>query len=307
LFYLFSSPLGRALVIAISSRTAVSGIRGSDLAQIKIPIPPLPTQRKIATILSAYDDLIENNTRRIKFLEEIAQALYREWFVHFRFPGHEGVKMVETEMGLVPEGWEVGRLSSLVETQYGYTESAREEEVGPKFLRGMDINKNSYIQWDQVPYCPIKISEYTKYKLSKGDVVVIRMADPGKVGIVEKNVDAVFASYLIRLRITSKSILPYFLYYYLLSDHYQSYILGASTGTTRKSASAGVMTDTSIILPVMEIQILFEDYVSPMRTMITNLVDKNANLRQTRDLLLPRLISGELDVSEVEVGGTVHE
>ena len=67
----------------------------------------LPIQQKIASILSAYDDLIENNTRRIQILEEMAQRIYHEWFVHFRFPGHENVKMVESELGMIPEGWEV--------------------------------------------------------------------------------------------------------------------------------------------------------------------------------------------------------
>src|SRR5438067_5708967 len=104
---------------------------------LPVLFPPLLTQRKIASILSAYDELIENNTRRIKILEEMAQALYREWFVRFRFPGHEGVKFVESPMGMVPEKWEVTKLSKLVDTQYGYTESAQSEQVGPKFLRGM--------------------------------------------------------------------------------------------------------------------------------------------------------------------------
>ncbi|HSH81689.1 MAG TPA: restriction endonuclease subunit S, partial [Herpetosiphonaceae bacterium] len=206
-------------------------------------LPPLATQRKIASILSAYDDLIENNTRRIAILEEMAQALCREWFVYFRFPGHEQVRMVESEMGAVPEGWEVKRLSSLVETQYGYTESASEAEIGPKYVRGMDINKASYIVWDTVPYCPISSSDYDKYKLAVGDVLVIRMADPGKVGMIEKDIDAVFASYLIRLKRASPLISPFYLFYFLLSERYQSYISGASTGTTRKSASAGVITD----------------------------------------------------------------
>ena len=73
---------------------------------LDVPLPPLPTQRKIASILSAYDDLIENNTRRIAILEEMAQAIYREWFVNFRFPGHENVKLVDSPLGQIPEGWE---------------------------------------------------------------------------------------------------------------------------------------------------------------------------------------------------------
>src|SRR5437764_702959 len=130
----------------------------------------------------------------------------------------------------------VKKLSNLVETQYGYTESASEVEVGPQYLRGMDINKTSYIQWNSVPYCPISAENYNKYKLHIGDILVIRMADPGKVGIVEKEVNAVFASYLIRLHIKSPSLLPYYLFYFLTSDLYQQYVTGASTGTTRKSA-----------------------------------------------------------------------
>jgi len=193
------------------------------------------------------------------------------------------------------------KLSRVVETQYGYTESASESKIGPKYLRGMDINKTSYIQWDSVPYCPIDESNYAKYKLSPGDIVVIRMADPGKVGIVEKQIDAVFASYLIRLHITYKSLSPYYLFYFLLSDKYQSYVTGASTGTTRKSASAGVITDIDMIIPADDIRNLFERQISVLRQMLNNLLEKNAILRQSRDLLLPKLISGGVDVEGLSI------
>ena len=84
--------------------------QSGHLSVESVRLPPLPTQRKIAAILSAYDDLIEVNTRRIALLEEMARGLYREWFVRFRFPGHEGVRMVESAVGVVPEGWEVSGL-----------------------------------------------------------------------------------------------------------------------------------------------------------------------------------------------------
>jgi type I restriction enzyme, S subunit len=84
-----------------------------DQRNMTITCPPIVTQRKIADILSAYDDLIENNTRRIKILEEMAQLLYREWFVNFRFPGHEEVDLVESAIGLIPEGWEVRKLAEI--------------------------------------------------------------------------------------------------------------------------------------------------------------------------------------------------
>ncbi len=91
------------------------GSLNQDIIEIAIPfdLPPLPVQRRIADILSAYDDLIENNNRRIAILEEMAQNLYREWFVHFRFPGHEHVKMVDSELGPIPEGWEVSTIGGV--------------------------------------------------------------------------------------------------------------------------------------------------------------------------------------------------
>jgi len=271
------------------------------IGRIELPIPPLPTQKKIASVLSAYDDLIENNERRIKILEEMAQSIYREWFVNYRFPGHENVRMVDSERGEIPEKWEVKQLSELVTTQYGFTESATDTEVGPKFVRGTDINKTSYIEWDNVPFCPISDADRAKYKLAKGDIVVIRMADPGKVGIIEADIDAVFASYLIRLSRKNDELDAYYLFYFLLSDEYQDYVTGASTGTTRKSASAPLITNISVCIPPKDIQEQFENCISNLRTLLNMLLQRNQNLRQTRDLLLPKLISGELDVEELDI------
>ena len=285
----------------ISRGTTQDNLSVEKLLSFEFLVPPLPTQRKIAAVLSAYDDLIENNTRRIEILEEMAGAIYREWFVEFRFPGHEQVEMVESELGLIPQGWEVKRLSDLVETQYGYTESATEEDVGPKFVRGKDINKNSYIDWDTVPFCPIESEKYAKYRLHAGDILVIRMADPGKVAIIEKEIDAVFASYLIRLKLNSKRLSPYYLFCTLLDERYQNYVYGVSTGTTRKSASAGVITGFDLVVPTDEIKDRFEVVISSLRKTLNNLLEKNINLRQTRDLLLPKLISGEIDICEVDV------
>jgi type I restriction enzyme S subunit len=101
------------LLKSISTGAATKFLTLRILNDIEVELPPLPTQRKIAAILSAYDDLIENNTRRIAILEEMAQALYREWFVHFRFPGHESVRLVESELGPVPEGWEIKTISEI--------------------------------------------------------------------------------------------------------------------------------------------------------------------------------------------------
>jgi len=300
-YYLLRDAIPKVKQLDSGASSGRENVSKSSFENIEVEVPPLEIQNLIADILSAYDDLIENNLRRIKILEEMTQAIYREWFVHFRFPRHEKVKMVDSSLGKIPEGWEVSRLSKLVKTQYGYTESAVESPVGPHFVRGMDINKQTFIDWTSVPYCSISEEEHEEYRLHPGDVLVIRMADPGKVGIVERDIDAIFGSYLIRLRITSLKLSPYFLFYFLLSDRYQEYVTGVSTGTTRKSASAGVLTDIDCVIPLPSLRERFEDIVTLLRHMLNNLLRQNANLRWTRDLLLPKLISGEIGVSELNV------
>ena len=192
--YLFDAAL-KMRFQSFTQGAAQDNLSQAKLLSIKFPVPELVVQTEIADILSAYDDLIENNRRRIALLEEAARLVYREWFVHFRFPGHEHVKIVDR----IPEGWKRRYLGDVVTTQYGHTASASDEEIGPKFVRGKDINKRSFIDWSTVPYCPEQGLDFNKYALVPGDILVIRMADPGKVAVVEKSIRAVFASYLVRL------------------------------------------------------------------------------------------------------------
>ncbi|BBO18466.1 conserved hypothetical protein [Candidatus Brocadia pituitae] len=225
--------------------------------------------------------------------QEAARLLFREWFVYFRFPGHEKIKIVD---GL-PEGWERVHLEDLVETQYGYTETATDEELGPKFLRGTDINKNSYIDWCAVPYCTEQGLNFEKYALSKDDILVIRMADPGKVAIIEKNIRAIFASYLVRLKIKPNApLLPYFLFYKLSNEQYQGFIANASTGSTRQSASAKLLVNFHFVLPPLPLQEMFNNYIIPLRAQMNTCLDQNAALKKARDLLLSRLLNGTIQV-----------
>ena len=125
-------------------KLALTGSKTSD------PAPPLPTQRKIAAILSAYDDLIEVNTRRIAILEEMARGLYREWFVRFRFPGHERVRMVESAVGLVPEGWEVKALGNIADVNAVAIKKGSE----PERINYVDISSVSPGKIDKIEPMP---------------------------------------------------------------------------------------------------------------------------------------------------------
>ena len=269
----------------------VPTLNRNHIASLRVSSFSPAEQDRIASILSAYDDLIENNRRRIRLLEESARLLYREWFVRLRFPGHEHVKIIDG----VPEGWEKRHLSELVDTQYGFTETANPDPVGPKFLRGTDINKTTYIDWSTVPYCPDNNLDFSKYALKPGDIVVIRMADPGKVAIIEKDIKAIFASYLVRLNLKDGiEIPPLYLFYVLSDDLYQGFIHGASGGSTRKSASAKLLIDFNLIVPSQSLVSLFVEKVKLIRKQIGVLLDQNASLRSARDLLLPRLMNGEI-------------
>ncbi|MGH3116533.1 MAG: restriction endonuclease subunit S [Gaiellales bacterium] len=272
---------------------------------LPVPIPPLPNQDSLIPVLEAFDELIENNRRRVEVLEEMARVIYREWFVKFRYPGHDAVPLVDSALGPIPQGWGTRRLREYVSTQYGYTESASTTRVGPKYLRGMDINKASFIDWSKVPFCPIEEVAAEKFRIRLGDVFVIRMADPGKVGICEEDVDAVFASYLVRLRPLSELLRPYYLFFTLSDSEYQGWITGASTGATRKSVSAKVMTEPCVVLPPAALQLQFESVIGPIRANMSTLVNKNAKLSELRDLLLPKLVTGQIDVSTLDLDALV--
>ena len=264
----------------------------NHIHDIPVVIPTRALQDRIAAILSAYDGLIDTNSRRMTLLADAGRRLYREWFVRLRFPGHEHVSNVDG----IPEGWERAHLARLVETQYGYTETASAEPIGPRFLRGTDINKQPYIDWAGVPYCDINESDQRKYQLFTGDILIVRMADPGKVAIVERELEAVFASYLIRVTPLEPRLRPYYLFHVLSSDEYQAHIRGVSTGATRKTASAPLLVDFELLLPTDTLVRLFEQAIVPMRAQITTLLQANERLSRARDLLVSRIMSRRLAV-----------
>ncbi len=289
-----------------ASGTTFGELAGSTLKSLKFAFPDFDEQKSIAKILSDLDLKIELNHRINKNLESIGQALFKCWFVDFDFPDEEGKpykssggEMVDSELGEIPKGWTViENISEICEKiNYGYTQSASEKIVGPKFLRVTDINKGDWINWNNVPYCEIDDKDLTKYILKKMDIVITRMADPGKIAIFESDMQVVFASYLIRIRFKNP-LQAYYLYYLMKSRYYQNYILGASTGTVQKSLNAkGLTNGLSIVIPDEAILRKFNDVIILLREKINTNLSENKNLSRIRDSLLPRLMSGRSRVS----------
>jgi type I restriction enzyme S subunit len=302
-------------VLAVQTGTAVPHISGGQIKSFEFLLPPLPEQRAIAHILGTLDDKIEMNRRMNETLEAMARALFKSWFVDFdpvrakaegRDPGLPQpladlfpARLVDSELGEIPEGWEIKRLSDLCSTQYGYTASAVAEHVGPKFLRVKDINKRNWIEWADVPYCAIEAEVRAFYALQIGDLVVARMADPGKSAIIEERVDAVFASYLVRLK-TESLAHSYYVYGFLKSNIYAEYAEGAKSGSVQANMNAKVIAGVSLVVPPVTVMDQFLGAVLPLRRRLSAGVRETRALAALRDTLLPKLISGELRLWNVE-------
>jgi len=299
-----------------SDKGAVPGVNRNDLHQLMVEIPGLPEQQAISYILGCLDDKIDLNRRMNRTLEEMAAAIYKSWFVDFDpvVAKSEGLRPFgmsdeiaslfpssfdNSQTAPIPKGWEIKKVADICNTQYGYTTSASDEQVGPKFLRITDMNKEPWIEWRNVPYCEIHPSIYPKYKLNIGDVLVSRMADPGKAAIIEEEVESVFASYLVRLK-TRSLPLSFFLFYFLRSDQYLDYANGVKIGAVQSGMNAKIIVDCNIVLPEPELIDHFYSIIKPLRQKITSNLREINTLSQIRDSILPKLLSGEIHLKQAE-------
>jgi len=293
LVYLLLGDEVQGKIHSLTAGATVAHLNMREIREMELPqLPPLPTQRKIAAILSAYDDLIENNTRRIKILEEMAQAIYREWFVHFRFPGHESVRMVESELGLIPEGWEVKNLFEIAEVTYGFPFKSNLFTSNPTNKPVIRIRNipNDYTD----NFTNETVSE--KFQVKNGDLLIGMDGDfhMGKWagGIAYLN------QRIVRLR-PKIEISPYYLF---LALQKPIHFFGSTiTGTTVAHLSDKDLKSINLMIPGKIFIKKINENLDFLFKFEILLKIKNANLRRTRDLLLPKLISGELDVSELDI------
>lgn len=318
LYYVVNHQAFTDYLTARAKGAAYPAVDTDTIADAEIPFPPLPIQRKIAGILSAYDDLIENNTRRIKILEEMAQRIYREWFVNFRFPGHERVKMVDSELGMIPEGWEVRSIGEVIEYHigggWGKEEETQNYVVPAYVIRGTDIPP---AREGKIDDCPLRFhteSNFRSRKLFDGDIVFevsggSKNQPLGRTLLVSRTLlnvfkeDVICASFCKLIRPNRKLVNSELLYLHLLEIYDNREITQyqvQSTGISNFKFS--IFFDRHrLAVPKKSIMDEFGEIVSSFCEEIQVLGRRNSNLRQTRDLLLPKLISGELDVSELDI------
>lgn len=278
------------------------GLRKADIGRLEIPLPDISTQRIIADMLVALDDKIELNRRMNHTLQEIAFLLYREWFVHFRFPGNEDVELVDSDLGLIPDGWEYTTLGRAAKWISGGTPSTRESAYW-----GGDIpwitsgSLTSFLLDDsERKLTQLGVDNGSKTVDRNATIFVVRgmsLAKEFRHGIAD--IRLAFGQDCKAL-VAKPGIEPLFLALAVssLQDKIQGMVEFAAHGTGK--LSTGRIQALAIPCPPESIQQLFIRCVEPMRELMSNLQRQNRALREARDLLLPRLVSGELDVSELD-------
>lgn len=284
------------------------------ISNFEIPFPPLPTQEKIAGILSAYDDLIENNTRRIEILEEMARMLYREWFVKFCFPGHEAVQFVESELGLIPEGWEVKQIQDLPikiidgDRSKNYPKASEFTNEGILFLSTKNINQFKIDLSDSNFISKEKFLNIKKGRVIPLDIIMTTRGSIGKVALFNCTLkDALINAQMLIIRADNLEINQLYLFYLMSDQEFQQSLKNFASGSAQPQIPIQDLKQIFILCPSSKIQKEFSKIVSNNVEMIKNLQQKNINLRKTRDLLLPRLISGEIDVENLAINTGIQQ
>ena len=267
-----------------------------------LSLPPLPVQRKIAAILSAYDDLIENNERRIKILEEMAQNLYREWFVDYRFPGHEKARYVESPLGKIPKGWEVKEIGDVIDIVGGGTPSTK----NPEYWEAGDVLW--YSPTDLTKNQAMFINDSSKKISRKGlaessarlfPAYSVMMTSRATLGVISINTCEASTNQGFITCIPNERLHAYQIYYWL--EENKNEMISRASGATFKEITKASFRKHLIAVPDKDLKNRFLAYAEILLGEIDTLHKKNANLRKTRDLLLPKLISGEVDVEELDI------
>jgi type I restriction enzyme S subunit len=271
---LVESNVYKEFIQIIAGGSAQPNANAKDLTLFKFFLPPLPTQQRIASILSAYDDLIEVNNQRIKLLEQTARELYKEWFVRMRFPGYKQAKFVKG----IPEDWEVKKLGDVIELAYGKA-LKEENREGGKF----PVYGSSGI-----------VGYHTSFISNAPGIVVGRKGNVGTVFWVTENFYAIDTAFYVKT-----SFSKYYVYFNLFNQHFIE-ADAAVPGLNRNQAYSNF-----ILLPDDKLIKSFEKIVQPIFHQINILQNTNTQLRLIRDRLLPRLISGKLQVKETKNQNTV--
>lgn len=285
------------------------------IKKYKIALPDLPTQRRIASILSAYDNLIENNNRRIRLLEQMAENLYKEWFVRFRFPGHEKVEYVNSKLGKIPSSFIATTMNEVFEDYigggWGNDEKTEDFPVSASVIRGADFPNVWHYDLSTCPKRYHKTSNYKSRQLQDGDIVLeisggTSEQPVGRTILITQEMinrfeegKVICASFCKLVRLKKEIISPYYFYFWMhylydtrIIDRYQLQSTGIINFKFEAFLKKGIL-----MLPPKDLMLSFEEQMVSLFKEMNQLAMQNQLLTRQRDLLLPRLMSGKLEVN----------
>lgn len=275
----------------LSYGAAIQNINTDIFSKTKISLPPLPTQQKIASILSTYDNLIQNYKKQIEDLQTCASELYKEWFVRFRFPGYQTTQF---ENG-IPVGWKVERIGNVGEVIGGGTPSTEKDEYWDgdiPWLSPVDLsdNTNVYVSKGSKNITELGLKKSSTRMMPKDTVLLSSRAPVGYVALAKNPIctNQGFKSVVC----DSSKIKPIYLYFYFKMN--KNYLQSVASGATFPELSGSMMKKLKVLLPPIELQELFSNKAAVLINKAELLSEQITNLTQQRDLLLPRLMSGKL-------------
>ena len=270
----------------LDSGSAIPSTSRDAFYEIPVALPPLPIQRRIAGILSAYDELIENSQRRIKILESMARAIYREWFVHFRFPGHENHPRVASSLGEIPEGWEVKRLGEIAENF-------------DRMRKPLSKMQRSQLQGEYPYYGAAKVFDYVNDYIFDGEYLLLAedgsVITPDRAPVLQLVNERFWPNNHTHVLRGKSPFSTHFLYLGLSEVDISPYI----TGAAQPKITQENMNRIPFFCGPEDLHVEFNRLVEPMIRQSHILQRQIQNLRRTRDLLLPRLLSGQIDVEAI--------
>lgn len=289
----------------LNTDAAVPGLNRNVVYQQMLLIPDLPTQKQIAEVLSAYDDLIENNNRRIKILEDMAQKIYTEWFVNFRFPGHEKVKMIDsgTEFGKIPEDWQIKTIGNVllkIESGSRPKGGINPEErgipsIGAENINGLgvyDYSKEKFVSkefFNNMRSGHIRSMDVLLYKDGAhiGRKSIFGNDFPHKKCCTNEHV------FILRANELCSQV---FLYFWLDQPKLTQRIKNLNTNAAQPGINQAGVRGLPIMLPHKSILDLFDEPIHKILNLIFVLAKQNNNLRLTRDSLIPQLVTGKREL-----------
>ncbi len=300
--YWLESPEGKGQLRKSEIGSSQSAYTIANLKDMQISLPSIDDQLHAVSYIEKYDNLIENNNRRIAILEDVAQSLYREWFVNFRYPNHQDdldadgkPKLVDTPLGQIPEGWEVKRLDEVADINpQSITQRNAPEKIGY-----IDISSVGTGVIDEVkPMLFNEAPSRARRVVVDGDIIWATVRPNRKqYSFICKPLPNTIVSTGFAV-IRSKSLPESYLYSFTTTDSFTGYLINHATGSAYPAVNSDIFQKAGILVPPKNLVEKFDEFCSRAISLSEVLKKKNANLKQQRDMLLPKLISGQIELKD---------